>query len=164
MQHSRTRHCHFPEYTTCRSALPVPPSNLPCMKDAKMWLLTLSLLPLTLEMNATSLPKEGRTEPAIQGVVSDASTRKPVKGVTIWIRSGNSPLQLITDESGNFRLPSLPKGQVTLVLEKKGYKTYRREGIVLKEGMIININLDTQSDATEEGEIFHPLQRIMDGF
>lgn len=134
------------------------------MKDAKIWLLTLALLPVSLEMNATAVADEGRSEPVIQGVVSDASTRKPVKGVTISIRSANTPVQVVSDESGNFRLPKLPQGQVTLVLEKKGYKTYRREGVVLKEGMIININLDTLADTAEEGEIFHPLRRMMEGF
>jgi len=47
-------------------------------------------------------------------------------------------------------------------LEKKGYKTYKREGVLLKEGMIINFNMDNLEQ--DDNAAFHPLQRMMDGF
>ncbi len=109
--------------------------------------------------------KDGKSAPpVVQGSVSDAVTKKPVKGVTIFIKTQGNRHEVTTDAAGNFKIPKLNgSSKVTIVLEKKGYKTYRREGVVLKEGMIINFNLEDVAESQED-EIFHPLQRMMDGF
>ncbi len=36
----------------------------------------------------------------------------------------------------------MPLGEVIIVLEKKGYKTTRREGIIIKEGVSLKMNFD----------------------
>lgn len=133
------------------------------MRQAKFWLLTLSLLPLAVTLKANE-GSEGKSEPVIQGVVSDAVTKRPVRGVTVSIQCGNRPMQVVSDASGNFRIPGMPAGQVTLILEKKGYRTYRKEGLTLKQGMIININMDNLESEMEESDVFHPLRRMIDGF
>jgi len=50
---------------------------------------------------------------------------------------------------------------VTLVLEKKGYKTYRKEKLVLKEGMQVKLQLDI-SNEQEEHNLFQPLLRMIE--
>ena len=53
---------------------------------------------------------------------------------------------------------NLPAGEVTIQLEKKGYKTYRREKVILKEGMQIKLNFDISNLKEEEdNDLFHPL-------
>lgn len=133
------------------------------MTIAKKLLGILFLLPLALVTKANH-GKDGKAEPAVYGSVSDAVTKKPLQGVTISITSSkmNGGKEYKTDASGIFRASSLPAGEVTIILEKKGYKTYRREGVVLKEGMNIKMSFDIKSD-DEEDEVFHPLLRMIEG-
>src|SRR5690606_34041019 len=100
----------------------------------------------------------------ISGSVSDAVSRKPVKGVTISVRSSDNRLErsFTTDAQGNFIIPRLPAGEVTLVLEKKGYKTFRKEKIVLKEGKQVKLQLDLRNLQQEEFNLFQPLLRMME--
>lgn len=101
----------------------------------------------------------------LTGSVSDALSRKPVKGVTISVTSSKDRIEKLvtTDASGKFVFPKLPAGEVTIVLEKKGYKTYRREKVILKEGMQVKLNFDISNDVeTEDNNLFHPLLRMME--
>lgn len=134
------------------------------MRITKKLLVILILLPLALITKANH-GKDGKTaEPALQGSVSDAVTKKPLQGVTISITSPkmNGQKEFTTDASGSFKVCQVPAGEVTIVLEKKGYKTYKREGIVLKQGISIKLNFDIKSE-DEDGEVFHPLLRMMEG-
>jgi len=133
------------------------------MRIPKKLLVILTLLPLALVSKANH-GKDGKAEPALQGSVSDAATKKPLKGVTISITSSkmNGEKEFVTDASGSFRACQIPAGEVTIVLEKKGYKTYRREGVVLKQGMSMKLSFDIKSEE-EDGEVFHPLLRMMEG-
>ncbi len=133
------------------------------MRFSKKLLVILSLLPLALVTKANH-GKDGKAEPALHGSVSDAITKKPLQGVTISITSSkmNGEKEFRTDASGSFKASSIPPGEVTIILEKKGYKTYRREGVVLKEGMTIKLNFDIKSE-DDEADVFHPLLRMIEG-
>ena len=133
------------------------------MRITKKLLVIGCLLPLSLIAKANH-GKDGKAEPALQGSVSDAVTKKPLQGVTISITSAkmNGEKEFVTDACGSFKASQIPAGEVTIVLEKKGYKTYRREGVVLKDGMSIKLNFDIKSD-DEDGEVFHPLLRMVEG-
>lgn len=134
------------------------------MRISKKLLVILTLLPLALITKANH-GKDGKTtEPALQGSVSDAVTKKPLKGVTISITSSkmHGEKEFITDASGIFKVCEIPAGEVTIILEKKGYKTYRREGVVLKQGMSMKLNFDIKSE-DEDGEVFHPFLRMIEG-
>ena len=133
------------------------------MSLMKKLLVILSLLPLALITKANH-GKDGKPEPALLGSVSDAVTKKPLKGVTISITSTKmyGEKEFITDASGSFKASQIPPGEVTIILEKKGYKTIRREGVILKEGMSIKMSFDIKSE-DEESDVFHPLLRMMEG-
>jgi len=132
-----------------------------------MFLLLTLLLPLSMlaKANGNSYRDGGKSEPAIQGFVADATTKKPVQGVTISISSkGQEKKEYTTDAGGNFKVPQMPVGDVIIVLEKKGYKTYRREGVTIKEGVPLKLNFDIlNAEDEEEGDVFHPLMRMLDG-
>jgi len=132
----------------------------------KNFLVLLSLLPFSLITRGNN-GNNGKTEPVLHGYVSDAYTKKPVTGVVISITSSKmqGEKEVTTDASGNFKIPQLPPGEVTIILEKKGYKTYRREGVILKEGVSIKMNFDMKVDNNDEedGDVFHPLLRMMEG-
>jgi hypothetical protein len=137
------------------------------MKGAKQPLFILSLTFLSMIAKAgddnNGIP--GKTDPVIHGSITDASTKKPLVGVLISICNPKcaEKKEFTTDASGNFKVPKMPSGEVTIVLEKKGYKTYRREGVIIKEGMTIKLNLDLKSaDRYEDNDFFHPLMRLID--
>ncbi len=108
-------------------------------------------------------PGDGTNDPVLIGSVSDASSKKPVKGVSICIQTSNDKTckSFTTDASGKFSIPKLPSGEVTIVLEKKGYKTYRKEKIIVKEGTQMKLSFDISND-TEDNNLFHPLLRMME--
>lgn len=122
------------------------------------------MIPLALFVKANH-GKDGKSEPSVSGSVSDAQTKKPVAGVIVSITSSKmqGEKEFVTDAYGNFRIPQLPSGEVTIVLEKKGYKTFRREGVILKEGMSLKLNFDMRTEEEVDSEVFHPLLRMMDG-
>lgn len=137
------------------------------MRGKKSYLLLAALLPLSLLTKANGDNGNRKsTDPAIQGCVADASTKKPVQGVTISISNakGQEKKEFTTDASGNFKIPQMPVGEVIIVLEKKGYKTTRREGIIIKEGVSLKMNFDiTNMQLEDESDVFHPFLRMMEG-
>jgi hypothetical protein len=137
------------------------------MKGVKKTLLFLSLIPLSLALKANEpvVKAWGKSEPILQGSITDASTKKPVAGVLISICSKNTEKkEYTTDASGNFKVSQMAAGEVTIILEKKGYKTFRREGVIIKEGLSIKLTFDIKSeDRGEENDYFHPMIRMMEG-
>jgi Carboxypeptidase regulatory-like domain len=127
------------------------------MRISKRTILALALIPLALAAQANH-GKDGKAEPALTGSVSDAVTKKPLQGVTISITSSkmNGEKEFVTDASGSFKTSQIPAGEVTIVLEKKGYKTYRREGVVLKQGTSTKLTFDIKSEE-DDVQVFHPL-------
>lgn len=127
------------------------------MRISKSFILALALIPLGMAVKANH-GKDGKAESALTGSVSDAVTKKPLQGVTISITSSkmNGEKEFITDASGSFKASQIPAGEVTIVLEKKGYKTYRREGVVLRQGISTKLTFDIKSEE-DDVQVFHPL-------
>ena len=57
----------------------------------------------------------------------------------------------------------MPAGEVVIILEKKGYKTARKEGIIIKEGVQLKLNFDMSSFEEDDSDVFHPFMRMLDG-
>jgi hypothetical protein len=136
------------------------------MRGRLGYLLLTALLPLSLLAKANGDNGNRKAEPVLTGCVSDASTKKPVQGVTVSISTskGQEKKEFTTDASGNFKVPQMPVGEVVIILEKKGYKTFRREGVIIKEGVSLKISFDiTDTREDDEGDVFHPFQRMMGG-
>ena len=131
------------------------------MQRLKLFTLLLALLPLSNCVFANQ-DGDGTKDPALSGSVSDASSKKPVKGVTVSVLAKDGIEKLETDASGRFIIPKLPAGEVTIVLEKKGYKTYRREKVIVKEGTQMKLNFDLSNLKQDEDNLFHPLFRMIE--
>jgi hypothetical protein len=131
------------------------------MQRLKLFTLLLALLPLSNCVFANQ-DGDGTKDPALSGSVSDASSKKPVKGVTVSVLAKDGIEKLETDASGRFIIPKLPAGEVTIVLEKKGYKTYRREKVIVKEGAQMKLNFDLSNLKQDEDNLFHPLFRMIE--
>ncbi|MHB8094571.1 MAG: TonB-dependent receptor [Candidatus Aminicenantales bacterium] len=92
-----------------------------------------------------------RQSGVIRGTVTD-NEGNPIPGMTI---TGTSPSQLgavsdITNIEGNFRLPNLSPGTYTLMAEMQGFKTLRREGLIVQVGQSITVNLQTEPSSLNE--------------
>lgn len=142
------------------------------MKKIKLLILFFAILPFS---NCVMANQDGdgsggdgtkNPSPVLSGSVSDAFSKKPIMGVTISVTSSKDRIEKLvtTDASGKFIIPKLPAGEVTIILEKKGYKTYRREKIVVKEGMQVKMNFDISNDqeAEHNNNLFHPLLRMIE--
>ena len=138
------------------------------MNGIKKILLSLSVLTLGQFVKANELPIEelfGKSEPVLHGNITDASTKKPVAGVLVVVMGvrNSDKREYTSDASGNFKVNQMPSGEVTIVLEKKGYKSYRREGVIIKEGLSLKLNMDLKSeDRGEDSDYFHPMMRMME--
>ena len=133
------------------------------MQRLKFLLLIFSMVSLSNCVFASQDGDGTTKDPAISGSVSDAFSKKPVKGVTVYVTAKDGTKLITTDASGKFIIPKLPAGEVTIQLEKKGYKTYRREKVILKEGMQIKLNFDISNLKEEDNnDLFHPLLRMLE--
>ena len=129
------------------------------MRSKKHVLLLSLLIPLSYFAKANDEVENKKGDPSINGYVSDAESKKAVQGVTVSITAGKEKKEFTTDASGNFKVPAMNPGEVTITLEKKGYKTYRKEGVVIREGVTLKLTLDIEE---EEDGAFHPLLRLWD--
>lgn len=77
------------------------------MQRLKLLILIIALLPLSNCVFANQ-DGDGTKDPAISGSVSDALSKKPVKGVTVYITAKDGTKLITTDASGKFIIPKLP--------------------------------------------------------
>lgn len=91
----------------------------------------------------------------LTGTVNDAATRQPVADVVVTATSpGLQGEQIVvTDASGNYRIPQLPPGTYTLRLEKESFKPYSRADIVLRASRTIRVNIELLPEALKAEEV-----------
>ena len=102
-------------------------------------------------------------EGAVHGYVVDASTRKPIGGVTVSVSSTKiqPEKEIQSDASGYFNFGKLPAGEVTIMFEKKGYKLYKKDVLALREGTTVKLSVEVQPDEQETRDIWHPLFKLL---
>ncbi|WP_224241180.1 TonB-dependent receptor [Hyalangium gracile] len=88
------------------------------------------------------------------GTVVDTTTKKPVADVVVTATSPNLQGEqvVVTDGSGNYRIPQLPAGVYTVRFEKEAFRPYSREGVTLRldYSVRLNVELIPESALTEE--------------
>jgi hypothetical protein len=76
----------------------------------------------------------------------------PLPGVTVEATSpqmvGKSTT--VSDETGTYRIFSLPSGSYTLVFSLQGFKTYKRENVILQLEQTITLNVTLEISTLEE--------------
>ena len=133
------------------------------MKLSKKLLLLAALLPLTIMVRANT----GKNEGVVQGQVTDAVTKKPIAGVVVSMTGSkiSNEKEVTTDSDGYFRITKLPGGDLTIVLEKKGYRVHKKELVNTKEGMVYRVYVDLLPKDDDDGaeDSAHPLLRLSGG-
>lgn len=117
------------------------------MKLFKLFLLMLPALCCQFIVKANG-GKKLRSDSAVQGSVTDAVTKKPLGDVTVSFSSGKQPKkkEVKSDAAGFFISPQMAPGEFTLYLEKKGYKSYRKDYVMMKDGLQLSLSLEPEDD------------------
>lgn len=89
---------------------------------------------------------------SLTGRIQDASTRAPIADCVVTVTSpGLQGEQIVvTDGSGNYRIPNLPPGVYQLRLEKESYKPYARDGISLRADTTIRVDAQLLPESLKE--------------
>ncbi|GMV77777.1 MAG: hypothetical protein AMXMBFR79_09120 [Chitinophagaceae bacterium] len=93
-------------------------------------------------------------EPTISGVVTDATTKKPLADVSITATHTTTKTvhQISTNENGSFKIPVLPTGTYKFKFEKENYKAVEKNNVKVKTETATKLNVEifNNEDVTEE--------------
>ena len=134
------------------------------MRKKKKWLLLMLVFPLALCAKA-NIGGSGKIEGVLHGYVTDAVTKKPLSGVTVsaMIPGTNNSREVTTDAEGYYKFVQLPGSQITVQFDKKGYQSYKRPNISVKEKSSVKLNVEFLPEVlgsdTDNSE--YPLLRLM---
>lgn len=126
------------------------------------WLLTLLIFPLAVSVRANDIGKE---EGVLHGYVTDAVTKKPLSGVVVsaTVRGSKSQNEVMTDADGYFSFSRLPASSVTIQFDKKGYQSFKRPNVTVREKSTVRLNVEflpEEADA-ENDHSEYPLLRFL---
>ena len=137
------------------------------MGKHKKWLLLLLVFPLALCSRANVSSGSGKIEGVLHGYVTDAVTKKPLPGVTVsaLVPGTNNSREVTTDADGYFRFVQLPGSQVTVQFDKKGYQSYKRPNVTVKEKTAVKLNIEflPEEGGSDSGDANaeYPMLRMM---
>ncbi len=118
------------------------------------------IFPLALSAKAI----EGKVEGVLHGYVTDAVTKKPIRGVTVLaiLPGTNASKQAMTDADGYFHFVQLPAAQVTVEFEKKGYQSSKRAGVTINGRAAVNLNMEClPEELGADANAEYPILRIL---
>lgn len=113
----------------------------------KKFLRLVRLAPLALAFVAGAA--HAQTTGTIIGVVTDASTGKPVPDALVVATSPNlqGEQTALTDDTGNFRITLLPSGRYKLSVQREGFKPAERTDVEVHLDKTIKANLAVVPEA-----------------
>ncbi len=119
------------------------------MRFKTSWLFAL-LATLALLVSGVSLLAQ-ETTAGLQGTVKDA-TGAVVANAHVEVTAANlvGVKSLNTDSSGYYRFANLPPGSYTITVTAKGFKTVKREGLVLEVGHLPTVDLALEVGTASE--------------
>lgn len=128
----------------------------------KKLLFSLLLLPLAVFAKTGT----GKVEGVLNGYVTDAVTKKPLPGVIVsaMVPGTNNLKEVLTDADGYFRFSELPASQVTVEFNKKGYQSFKKPNITIKEKASVRVNVEFSPEDMDDssGSSEYPLLRMLD--
>ena len=94
---------------------------------------------------------DGIENGSVQGTIIDAETKKPLANTTFsaTIHKSSFQKEFSTDQNGNFKIQNIPSGEHVLIIDRRGYKACRKEGIIVKEGTVMKVLVEVLPDETE---------------
>ncbi len=88
----------------------------------------------------------------ITGTVVDSATKKPIPDVLVTATAPGlmGEQVVVTDATGQYRIPQLPPSTYTLRFEKEAFKPYERGAISLRVGTTIRVNVELLPEGLTE--------------
>lgn len=114
-------------------------------------IILLSIIMTGVSISSFAKGENGNETGTVQGIIIDSETKKPVANTTFTaiVRKASFQKEIVTDANGKFILNSIPVGEQTLIIDKVGYRAVKKEGLIIKEGITIKIELEVV-EAEEE--------------
>jgi len=109
------------------------------------------LIPLTLLLTGTAY---GQSTGTIVGVVTDASTGRPVEAARVVATSPNlqGEQTAVTDAQGGFRIGQLPPGPYRLAVQAEGFRPADRSDVAVRIDRTLRADLAVIPEAVEMEE------------
>jgi len=89
----------------------------------------------------------------VRGRITDADSRLPLIGATIFIPGTNPIKGTTTDKDGNYRLDNVSIGRVTLQVTYIGYESKTIPNIMVNSGKEVVLNIHLQESLVEMEEV-----------
>ncbi|HWL88686.1 MAG TPA: TonB-dependent receptor [Polyangiaceae bacterium] len=107
----------------------------------------------TMAITAPAQAQQGAA--VLTGRVVDAATKKGAADVVVTVTSPQLQGEQIvtTDNTGTYRVPSLPPGVYTLHLDKEGYRAYQRDQVQLRADATIRLDADLLPEGLKAEEV-----------
>ena len=86
----------------------------------------------------------------VRGQVTDAQTKRPLKGANVVVVSTKTPTGTTTDEQGNFEITEIPVGRHTIKISYMGYSQRTMSNVEVKSGSQTVLNIKMQQRVIEE--------------
>jgi len=113
------------------------------------WLVISLSLTLCAFFSFSALAQE--TTGGLQGIVKDA-TGAVVPGAKVVVTSSTlaGSKEIVTDGSGYYRFANLPPGSYTITVTAKGFKTFKRDDLIIEVGHLPSVDLALEVGAASE--------------
>jgi Carboxypeptidase regulatory-like domain len=132
------------------------------MGTSKKLLFLVLVFPLALCAKAGT----GKLEGILNGYVTDAITKKPLSGVVVSaiVPGTSSQTEVMTDADGYFRFAQLPASQVTIQFDKKGYQSYKRPNVTVREKTSLKLNIEflPEEEDTQSVNSEYPMLHLLE--
>jgi hypothetical protein len=113
------------------------------------WLAISLVLALCAFFSFSALAQE--TTGGLQGTVKDATGAvMPNAKVVVTSSALAGSKEIVTDGSGYYRFANLPPGTYTITVAAKGFRTLKREGLILEVGHLPSVDLTLEVGAASE--------------
>jgi hypothetical protein len=106
--------------------------------ESSDWALVVAVVVMLSVISAYAQTGDG----SVRGYIKDQQG-VVLPGVTVTASSSTllAPVVAVTDASGYYRLLNLPPGTYFLTAELPGFSTHRREGIVMRAGLTLTVDI-----------------------
>ena len=118
------------------------------------WIAAVSCLAVLVAASAPCFAQAGKAE--VFGSIQDPQGLTVASAtVTSTGSATGDHFSAVTDDHGGYHFLGLPAGQYTLTVEKPGFNLYRQEGITLRAGDQIALDIKLQIGSTSESVDVH---------
>lgn len=102
----------------------------------------------------------GQTHPfqSMKGRVLEQSIKTPVSAATI-VLLGKEERTFLSDANGNFRIPQIPVGRISMLITHIGFKPLHINNLLLESGKELVLNVELEEDHSVHKEIIIKMHR-----